>query len=272
MASDQHPAFVKRFTEACQADERVVAAFLGGSYAAGTADAYADLDLYVITRDEAYDDFFAQRRAFLRRLGEPLFLEDFNAFGFDMLNFILAGGTEGELALARASHFTHIHGGPFTPLMDKQGLLAEVVFPLYKPTLAEQEHSLHRLIFWFWRDLSVFLKAMGRGQLWYAYGSLERARVKCVNLARLSVDFTDGGVGYDKLEVAVPAEHLASLQATLCPLERAALLEAAERLIHCYQEIALPLAPLHGVTYPTDLAHLVSGRLERLRQMPAGGT
>ena len=48
---------MNRFVAACQADERVVAAFLGGSYARGTADAYSDLDLCLITTDEAYEDF-----------------------------------------------------------------------------------------------------------------------------------------------------------------------------------------------------------------------
>jgi hypothetical protein len=44
------------------------------NYSAGTADAYADLDLYVMTSDEVYDAFFTERQAFMHRLGEPLFL------------------------------------------------------------------------------------------------------------------------------------------------------------------------------------------------------
>jgi len=42
-----HQIVMNRFVAACQADERVVAAFLGGSYARGTTDAYSDLDLYL---------------------------------------------------------------------------------------------------------------------------------------------------------------------------------------------------------------------------------
>ena len=49
--------------------ERVVAAFLGGSFAREAGDAYSDLDLNVITADAAYDDFFAGRAAFIRQLG-----------------------------------------------------------------------------------------------------------------------------------------------------------------------------------------------------------
>ena len=67
-----------RFVAACQADARVVAAFLRGSYARGTTDAYSDLDLGLITTDEAYEYFFAGREAFIRLLGEPLFLETFD--------------------------------------------------------------------------------------------------------------------------------------------------------------------------------------------------
>src|SRR5215469_11148952 len=124
---------MNRFIAACQADEGVVAAFLGGSYARGMADAYSDLDLCLVTTDEAYDDFFNGRQAFIRLLGELVFLEDINEYGFDMLNYIFADGTEGELVLGRESHFTHIHGGPYSALLDKKGILAGVVFPWYEP-------------------------------------------------------------------------------------------------------------------------------------------
>ena len=76
--SHNHQVVIDRFVAACQADERVVAAFLVGSYAEGTADAYSDLDLHLITTDEAYDDFVAGREAFIRSPGEPVFLEDFD--------------------------------------------------------------------------------------------------------------------------------------------------------------------------------------------------
>jgi len=67
-----HQHLLDRFTAACRADTRVVAAFLGGSYALGTADLYSDLDLYLITTDEAFDDFLAGRDAFIRSLASPL--------------------------------------------------------------------------------------------------------------------------------------------------------------------------------------------------------
>ena len=79
---------VARFAALCRADSRIAAAFVGGSLATGTADKYSDIDLYLIVADEAYASFFAERKAFMRQLGEPVFLEDFDGFGFDMILFI----------------------------------------------------------------------------------------------------------------------------------------------------------------------------------------
>lgn len=259
-------AVTTRFVAACQADERVVAVFLGGSYARGTSDACSDLDLYLVTTDEAYDDFFASREAFLRLLGEPLFLEDFNEYGFDLVLFIFSDGTEGELGLGRESHFQHIHGGPYKVLLDKKGILAGAEFPLYAPGQAGQIETLRGLIYWFWHDLSHhFITPMARGQLWPAYGALEDMRRTCVNLARLRQNFQSAAEGYEKLEQALLVEQLAPLQPTFCPMQREAMLEAALIIVRFYRELAPPLARAHGITYPADLDVMMYERLEQLR-------
>jgi hypothetical protein len=253
-----------RFVAACREDTRVLAAFLGGSHAAETADEYSDLDLYLIVDDQNYDNFFAGRRAFLGCLGEPVFFEDFSNFGFDMVVFIFSSGVEGELALGRASGFDHIHGGPFEVLVDKEGILQGHVFPLLRPSEVAQRETLRWLIYWFWRDLSEFNRAMVRGMLWTVHGLLEGLRLKCVNLARLKHEFfSTAMVGYENLEQAADAQDLESLRATLCPLERETMLEAAGRLARLYQRTAPPLAAQHGIAYPADLEAVVMDKLER---------
>ena len=61
MTSEQQ-AILERFVRACEEDERIVAAFLGGSFATGTADVGSDLDIYLVTSDEEYEGFFGERR------------------------------------------------------------------------------------------------------------------------------------------------------------------------------------------------------------------
>jgi len=260
-----HQVVMNRFVAACQADERVVAAFLGGSYARGAADAYSDLDFGLIISDEAYDNFTASREAFLQKLGEPVFLENYHDGDADIVFFIFSDGTEGELALGHQNHFTHIHVGPYRVLIDKKGILAGVVFSGYEPAHAQQIETLRGMINWFWHNLlHHFITPMARGQLWSAYGGLEDLRLACVNLARLRENFKAEAEGYEKVEQALPVEQLAPLQATFCPLERGAMLKAARVIVQFYQELAPPLAQAHGLAYPAALARVMSDRLEQL--------
>jgi predicted nucleotidyltransferase len=260
-----HQIVINRFVAACQADERVLAAFLGGSYARGAADEYSDLDLYVITTDEAYQDFVAGREAFTRRLGQLLFLEDFDLP--DIVFYILSDDIEGELRFGCASHFQQLHNGPYEVLLDKQGLLAGVIFSESQLNQARQSEMLRRLIVWFWHDLSHFITAIGRRQLWWAYGQLEELRRYDMNLARLRQNFQDiaaGAEGHFKIDLALPVEQLSSLQATFCPLEEGAMLRAALLILRFYQELAPELARTHAVAYPAELERMMSDRLEKL--------
>ena len=109
-AVDTRISIVERFARTCHADERVVAAFISGSHASGTADVHSDIDLGLITSDATYDDFQAGRTAFISCLGEAIFLENFD--NDDTEFFVLSDGTEGELSVGSTSHFGHVARGP----------------------------------------------------------------------------------------------------------------------------------------------------------------
>src|SRR5262245_11744913 len=142
------PPILARFVAACEADPRIVAAFVYGSHAAGTADNYSDVDLGVVTTDEAYAEFLSGRGDFLRRLGEPLQLED---FGWpSTVFFVLADGAEGELAVGRAGAFTEIASGPCRALVDRAGILTGAVFTGQASAHADRLETLRRLLSWFW--------------------------------------------------------------------------------------------------------------------------
>lgn len=269
LLSPNHQAAIDRFVAACHADARVVAAFLGGSLVTGMADRYSDLDLYLITSDKDYDDFLAGREAFIALLGEPLFLEDFGIPNCKF--FVLSDGTEGELWIGSESRFKNIYGGSIRVLVDKQDILTGVTFPVHEHDQVEQIEILRQQILLFWHDFSHFVKAMGRGQLWFAYGALEVLRGMCVNLARLRHNFSDGGVGeepYFKIEKAMPVEQLDPLLETFCPMEPVAMYRAAALIVRFYLETAPHLARKHGIAYPERLVNLMVPQLETIK--PAG--
>jgi hypothetical protein len=258
-------AFVNRFVETCQADARVVAAFLGGSHVKGSADPYSDVDLGVITTDASYREFFEGREAFLRSLGELLFLEDFGIP--DIAFFIFADDTEGELNFGSESKLGQIHSGPYRTLLDKKNILADAVFPEKEADFSRQISELRHNIDWFWHECSHFITAMRRGQLWWARGQLDELRAKCVNLARLRNDFWDDGVGeepYFKIEAAIDPAQLAPLELTFVPMQRDAMLQSAQILVQFYLEVAQSLSQTHKVPYPHGLERLMLARFGEL--------
>lgn len=262
---------IDRFVVACRDDARITAALLAGSYARGAADAHSDIDLFLVTTADAYDDFAADPRPFARQLGELLFEEQFGLP--DVLFLILADGTEVELGFIPEGRVGQLLGEPHWSLLDKKGLLAGAPAP-YEPAAADAGvATLRRQLAWFWHDLSHFITAMSRGQLWWAYGQLEALRHTCLNLARLRHNLTDAEVGGEttfKIEAAVPPAELNALRATFCPQEPAAMTAAASIIVEFYQELAKPLAEANGLAYPAELERLMLARLATLGNRDEG--
>jgi hypothetical protein len=256
---------IERFIAWCFADERILASFLGGSYARAEADDYSDLDLCVITTDDAYEEVVAAKAAIVQKLGTPLFLEDFDLDG--IVFFILDDGTEAELFFGCESRLHEISDvGPFRTLVDKTGILEGARFPWREPDTAYQLEALRRCIYWFWHELSHFIAAMGRGQLWWAYGQIEALRGLCVNLTRIEQNVGAQEEMYEKLEQVISTQELSALEPTFCSMEQHAMLRAVGDIVGFFQARAPAVAEAHGSTYPTELAALMCDRFANLVQ------
>ena len=260
-----HQAILDKFVKACQSDDRIVATLLVGSYVKGKADEHSDLDLYLITTDEAYDDFVSKRESFVRLLGEPVFMEDFDLP--DIVFLIFPDGSEVEVSYVRESQVNYVVNEPFKVLLDKKNITVGVISREREVDRDGQRGKLRHLIYWFWHELSHFLTAMGRGHLWWAHGQLGALRLCCMNLARLRNNFADTGIGeegYFKIDNALPVEQLSALQTTFPPLEQSAMLQAALVIVDFYKELAPPLAQAHGIPYPDALEKVMVDRLQNL--------
>ena len=259
-------AYVAGFAERCRQHERVVAAFVGGSLATGSADGYSDLDLYLITNSEGYGAFFDKREEFFRAWATPVFLEDFNEFGFDMLIVILEDGVQGELALAPAEDFSEIHVGAYRVLVDKGRVLEGVDFPAFQPSPEAQTETLRKQLNWFWREMALFYVAVQRDQRWTAYEYLENARQRFVALLRLEADFSAWAGSYEKLEKVIVAERLAEMEGMFSALDRNEMRTAADQLIENYKALAAGLAGRHKLEVPSTAQRVVEGMRQELKE------
>jgi len=255
--------FLDRFVAACAQDDRIVAAFLGGSRGRGEADVYSDVDLCVIASNDAYEALIRDRAAFVGRLGTPLCLED---FGFsDIVFFILDDGTEGELFLGSEERLEELDPGPtIRTLFDPGGILEGVVFAEERMDRTEQQEVLRQILTWCWHELSHFTTAMGRGELWWAAGQLESLRGRCVNLVRVEHGAFAGEEPHEKLDRTIDLPALSPIAETFVPMDRDALLRATQELVRFYTEKAPGVAEPNGATYPLELEKLMVKRLDDL--------
>jgi predicted nucleotidyltransferase len=67
---------IQRATSVLGSDERVVAAWLAGSLGRGDADAYSDIDLWVVVLDAAMAGVGEGRRRFVEVLGRPILISE----------------------------------------------------------------------------------------------------------------------------------------------------------------------------------------------------
>jgi hypothetical protein len=261
-----HQIMMDRFIKACQTDDRIAAALHVGSYVKDLADEHSDLDLYLITSDDAYEAFTSDHESFIRQLGEPLFMENFELS--DILFLIFQNGSEVEISIGRESRLNEILNEPYKVLLDKKDVTANIVPRARQIDEGEQTEKLRRLIYWFWHELSHFTTALARGQLWWAQGQLGAMRLYCINLLRLQNNFSDqeiGEEGYFKIENAIPVEQLSVLKGTYCPMEEDAMLESAFVIVRFFRDLAIALAETHGIPYPERLDTVMVERLEKLR-------
>lgn len=261
--SPAHEEVIARFADVCSSDERVVAAFVGGSIARGEADPYSDVDLCVVATDEAIDEVFADRAALIERLGTPLFLED---WGDDVREVfvILPDGLDVEMFVVAERQLRDLEVGPFLTLLDRAGILTNLQLPPPSPLEGDLGAELRRILAWFWHEVSHVIKALGREELWWAAGEVEALRGHCVNLIRIEQGLEAGDEPYFKIDAETSTVALEPLRSTFAPMDRAALAQAASQLVAFFGLRGRPLAAAHGLEYPSELDHVMRKRLEAL--------
>lgn len=261
--SASHDQLIARFADACSSDGRIVAAFVGGSIARGEADRYSDIDLCVVTSDESVDDVFADRAALVAHLGTPLFFEDWGEQIREVF-VILADGTDVEVFFVAESRIHEMQVGSILPLLDRTGILIGLELPIRAPLSGDLADELRRILAWFWHDVSHLIKALGRGQLWWAAGEVEALRGYCLTLVRIEQGVEAGDEPYFKIDVETSTAPLESLRSTFVPMGAETLARAAFELVTFFGTRARPLADAYGLEYPSELDELMRGRLEAL--------
>jgi hypothetical protein len=114
----RHAAVIDRFTDAARAHSGIVAAWLQGSRADDSADAFSDIDYYLAVADEAFDSF--DKLAFVEQVAPVLVHVEL--FGGYAIACLLEGPVKLDLFVERASTAPNLERPAVRLLVDKTGI------------------------------------------------------------------------------------------------------------------------------------------------------
>ncbi len=102
--TSEQEAFTREAVDALEFDQRIVACWLEGSLASGTADAWSDVDLHVVVADSHWDGVVEERLALIGRIRPVLgFVEATLPWGARLISANIAGPVRLDLFIEKLS-------------------------------------------------------------------------------------------------------------------------------------------------------------------------
>jgi hypothetical protein len=180
----QRDALLARLEATLQQDDRVLAAWLAGSFGRGTADAWSDIDCHVMVRDDGFASWLASRSDFYSRLGHPvLVLPSSASEKGDYQGVLFAGPVFIDLAVHPARHAVRD--------ADTRLLFERIAVPVRLADAIdgdERRAQLQHHLDFFWAMMPIALKYVGRGNSHRAVTQIDLLYGSFVGVYRLLYD------------------------------------------------------------------------------------
>jgi len=254
-----HRSRLEAGCRAGMADPGVVGMVIAGSFVEGRPDPYSDLDLRVVTEDDAYERILGRRRELAEasgtvvasfpgdHVGEPRLLITLyrDLLHVDFLVVPISGLAEEN------------HGRPAHVLWERDGRVSAAL-----PGDPERHPSQDlmwmedRMWTWVWYTHSKIC----RGELYEVLDALNSLRVWVLfRLVAMTAGELHRGARFAEARLAERAPAFARTVAGLDPVDCLAALRAVVRL---YLELADPLLERHGIAPAEDARAVVLAALE----------
>ncbi len=168
MRQAEREALLQTIIDLVNADQRVVAAWLFGSFGRGTADEWSDLDLHLVIADEHAEALKAARREYVARVAAPLLIQEMpqNAPPRGAYLLVMYPGEAGP-------HMVDWYWQPQSAALippDSRLILDRVGIPpapLLAPLTAQQHiEAVEQDVIFFWMMINVIAKKIIRKQPW----------------------------------------------------------------------------------------------------------
>ncbi len=257
MTTPAQAALIEAIRRTLEADERIEAAWLSGSFGGGTADDFSDVDVLILVREpwqEAAQDYGADPNPIAEAvLVNPL-------FGGRILNVVTADWDRFDLSFVEAADLARYDRAALKPLFNKTG--AEPPVRERQPYQAPPE-KIAGMICEFLRVLGLMPTALGREEYVTSAWGVELQRRSLIDLMieanRIAPEDRGGALHLRRL--LTPEQH--ALLVALPPVcaEPDSLIAINLAIARLYLPLARQLAAEVGAQWPQALEDAARRRL-----------
>ncbi len=192
----EHETLLQQAQTMLLADQRIVAAWLFGSVGRRTSDAFSDLDVWVVVKDDYIETISAERQSYAAQLDRPVLL-------LESPGNAPAGGAylmalyPGQAGVHQVDWYWQRQSDASLPrhavlLFDREGIprdtRQEQLDPAGTPaplTRQERAKQATQLSAFFWAMSNIAVKSILRHQAWTAVSHLEGLQVLVNGMKRL---------------------------------------------------------------------------------------
>lgn len=192
--ASRRDALLARIVGMLEADQRVRAAWLSGSFGRGEADAWSDLDLHIVVDDHLLAGFWSERDGLYIRVGQPVLVQP------EMESNSQAGG-HFQLVVYDGPLEVDWNIGPLSQARrpsTSQMIVEHVAVTVHTPPPIAPTNRLtwldHQLTF-FWAMAPIAVKYIGRAQTRRAVRQIDLLSGALVTLWRLVGDASEPDPG-----------------------------------------------------------------------------
>jgi predicted nucleotidyltransferase len=253
-------AFVERLTVALGADERVLAIWLMGSLARGTADRYSDVDTRIAVRDAEFPAVVEGWRELVDRVGPTVMRRRFGPPDDPIVTAITPDWLRFDIAIQPASSTKGRGYDVARLLFDRDGTGARS-----RVTAAAPPDPLARLpsvVEEFIRGLGLLPVVIGRGEFFVAMFGATILHNHLHDLMLMETGSRRHGA--QRLNPLLTGEQRQALAALPHPMpDRASLIESHLACARLFLPRARKLMGEHGLPYPEEFERALARHLRR---------
>jgi hypothetical protein len=253
-------AIIERATAALQADSRVLAAWLAGSYARGNADVYSDVDIHCLITDDSADWF---RDHWPQMAGEIMPVLMHHSIPGVAGGFVLSPAWQHlDLIFNAVSDFDPEALTEFVPLFDREGRLPAAAAPP-QPTVPAVSLSREQIDLYFY-IIGNLVVTLGRGEYLVALGGVNGVRDAFLVPVMIAAAGNTRSGGAKRLNPFLGPDHRRFLeQLPAVSAEPESICTFMSILAREYARLAKPVAASSGIEWPTALEQATADHLRK---------